>query len=87
MNQIDRYLPFGLTADSALVGMVASVAFLTVLAVWYGLLERDPMAGRARMLAARREELRRSQAAAAPRRRRQESLSLMRQVLAALKLL
>jgi tight adherence protein C len=67
--------------------MVASVAFLTVLAVWYGLLERDPMAGRARMLAARREELRRSQATAAPRRRRQESLSLMRQVLAALKLL
>ena len=88
MNQIDRYLPFGLTADSALVAMVASVAFLTVLAVWYGLLERDPLASRAKMLAARREELRRSQATAAPsRRRRQESLSLMRQVVATLKLL
>jgi tight adherence protein C len=87
MSQIDRYLPFGLTADSALIGMVAAVAFLTVMAVWYGLIERDPLANRARMLAARREELRRSQAAAAPRRRRQESLSLMRQVVAAVKLL
>ena len=51
-------LPFGLTADGFLVTLVAAMAFLSVWAVWYALLEKHPMERRARMLAARRNELR-----------------------------
>ena len=58
MNDLDQVLPFGLTADSLMVVLVAALAFITVLAVWYGLLERHPMERRARMLAERRDQLR-----------------------------
>jgi tight adherence protein C len=88
MNQLDQVLPFGMTADGLLVALVGTMAFLSVLAVWYALLEKHPMERRARMLATRREELR-SQVLREKgvRKRQKESLSMMRQVVAALKLL
>jgi hypothetical protein len=88
MNRMDQVLPFGLTADGLLVTLVATLAFLSVLAVWYALLEKHPMERRARVLATRREELRGQMLRDKGMRRRQkEGLSLMRQVVAALKLL
>ena len=87
MNKLDQYLPFGLTADSLLVILVAGLAFITVLAVWYGLLERHPMERRAKMLAERRDQLRGAMLRDKPRKRRSESLGAMRQVVNALKLM
>jgi tight adherence protein C len=88
MNALDQVLPFGLTADSLLVILVAGMAFITVLAVWYGLLERHPMERRARMLADRREQLRSLMLKdKGPRKRQQESLSAMRRVVDLLKLM
>jgi tight adherence protein C len=87
MNKLDQYLPFGLTADSLLVILIAGLAFITVLAVWYGLLERHPMERRARMLAERREQLRGAMLRDKPRKRRSESMGAMRQVVNALKLM
>ena len=81
-------LPFGLTADGLLVALAAAMAFLSVLAVWYALLEKHPMERRARMLATRRDELRGQMLRDRSMRKRQkESLSMMRQVVDVLKLL
>jgi tight adherence protein C len=87
MNKLDQYLPFGLTADSLLVILIAGLVFITVLAVWYGLLERHPMERRAKMLAERREQLRGAMLRDKPRKRRSESLGAMRQVVNLLKLM
>jgi tight adherence protein C len=88
MNRMDQFLPFGLTADGLLVALVATMAFLSVLAVWYALLDKHPMERRARMLATRREELRgQVLRERGVRKRQKESLSMMRQVVAGLKLL
>jgi tight adherence protein C len=88
MNELDQVLPFGLTADGLLVTLFAAMAFLSVWAVWYALLEKHPMERRARMLTARRNELRgqllKDKGA---RARQKEGLSVMRQVVAALKLM
>jgi tight adherence protein C len=87
MNELNKMLPFGLTADDLLLVLLAGVAFITVLAVWYGLLERHPMERRARMLAARRAELRGQMLKdRGHSRRQQESLSVMRRVVVLLKL-
>jgi len=87
MNQLDQVLPFGLTADGLLVTLFAAMAFLSVWAVWYALLEKHPMERRARMLTTRRDELRGQLLKdRGPRKRQKESLSMMRQVVAALKL-
>jgi tight adherence protein C len=88
MNELNKMLPFGLTADDLLLFLLAGVAFITVLAVWYGLLERHPMERRARMLAARRAELRGQMLKdRGHSRRQQESLSVMRRVVVLLKLM
>jgi hypothetical protein len=50
MSELNPFLPFGLTADNLLLVLMTAVAFMTVLAVWYGLIERDPMERRARVL-------------------------------------
>ena len=64
------------------------MAFISVWAVWYALLEKHPMERRARMLAARRSELRGQMLKdKGPRTRQKESLSIMRQVVAALQLM
>jgi tight adherence protein C len=70
------------------VTLVAAMAFLSVWAVWYALLEKHPMERRARMLAARRNELRGQMLKdKGPRTRHKEGLSMMRQVVAVLKLM
>jgi tight adherence protein C len=87
MTKLNPFLPFGLTTDDLLLVLMTAVAFMTVLAVWYGLLERDPMERRARVLADRRAELRGSMLKGrGPNRRQQESLSVMRRVVTLLKL-
>jgi tight adherence protein C len=88
MNSMDQVLPFGLTADGLVVALAGVMAFLSVLAVWYALLEKHPMERRARMLAARRDELRgQVLRERSTRKRQKESLSMMRQVVDMLKLL
>jgi tight adherence protein C len=85
---MDQALPFGLTADGLLVTLVAAMAFLSVLAVWYALLEKHPMERRARLLATRRDELRSQMLRDKSMRKRQkEGLSAMRRVVDMLKLL
>jgi tight adherence protein C len=88
MSELNPFLPFGLTAENLLLVLMAAVAFMTVLAVWYGLIERDPMERRARVLADRRAELRASMLKERGQsRRQQESLSMMRRVVKLLKLM
>jgi tight adherence protein C len=90
MSALDKLLPAGVDTETLIVLLVASVAFLLVVAIWYGLIERDPMERRARMLLQRREELRsraKKDNVGARRLRQQESLSMMRRVVVALKLL
>jgi tight adherence protein C len=88
MSELNPFLPFGLTADNLLLVLMTAVAFMTVLAVWYGLIERDPMERRARVLADRRAELRGSMLKARdPHRRKRESLSFIRRVVSLLKLM
>lgn len=88
MSELNPLLPFGLTADDLLLSLMTAVAFMTVLAVWYGLIERDPMERRARVLADRRVELRGSMLKdRSQNRRQQESLSAMRRVVTLLKLM
>jgi tight adherence protein C len=87
MNELNKMLPFGLTADDLLLILLSAVAFITVLAVWYALVERHPMERRARMLAGRRAELRGQMLKDRGHSRRQkESLSFMRRVVVLLKL-
>jgi tight adherence protein C len=87
MTELNKFLPFGMTADDLLLILLTGVAFITVLAVWYGLLERHPMERRARMLAARRAELRSQMLKdRGHSRRQQESLSIMRRVVVLFKL-
>jgi tight adherence protein C len=88
MNPLDTALPFGLTGEGVLILLSAGAAFMMVVAIWYGLLERHPMEARAKLLASRRDELRGQMLKdKGARRRQKEGLSLMRRVVAALKLL
>jgi tight adherence protein C len=88
MTPLEQTLPFGLTGEGVLILLSASAAFLMVVAIWYGLLERHPMEARAKMLASRRDELRGQMLKdKGSRRRQKEGLSQMRRVVAALKLL
>jgi tight adherence protein C len=88
MSELNQFLPFGLTADNLLLALTTTVAFMTVLAVWYSLIERDPIERRARVLADRRAELRGSVLKGRGKsRRQQESLSAMRRVVKLLKLM
>jgi tight adherence protein C len=74
-------LPRGVNPDDAIIAMVGFSAFLTVLAVWFGLLVPHTGHKRARELAQRRDQLRAGMLA--PRRRKRDaalSTGLMRRV-------
>jgi tight adherence protein C len=89
MNELEQVLPFGLNPEHLLMVMSAGMAFLTVVAVWFGLLERNPMERRVKMVTLRREELR-GQALAdgqSRRRRKDEGMSVVRQLVKSLRLL
>jgi len=57
MSGINDYLPLWLTTDTLIVAMAGAAAFMSVVAVWYALLHRDPLAPRLKMLAERRAVL------------------------------
>lgn len=82
------FLPRGVDPDDAITALAAISAFLTVLAVWYGLLVPHTGNKRARELAQRRDQLRAGMLA--PRQRKRErvlSTGLMRRVVSSLDLL
>ena len=88
MSALDVYLPFGLTSDSLLVFLLAILAFTVVIAIWFGLIERNPLESRAKTIAARRHELKSQLLANRPRsNRRAESLGIMRRVVNLLRLM
>lgn len=88
MSAVDEYLPFGLTSDSLLIALLALLAFTVVMAVWFALIERNPLEHRARHIAARREELKTKLLTTKPRLgRRAESVGFMKRVVSTLQLL
>lgn len=83
MNQA---LPFGLQSDTVLLALVATLTFVSVLALWYGLIERDRSTARVRMVIARREELRAGLDRQTKRRDKRSSDAFMARVVKSLKL-
>jgi hypothetical protein len=55
---MNNTLPFGIPLDDFLAFASATAAFLVLLAIWQGLVVRDPLAARVRALANRRDALR-----------------------------
>jgi tight adherence protein C len=81
MTEFQKLLPPGVTFDDVITAMAAIAAFLSALAVWFGL--RQPQAGnrRLRELASRRDALRPGQQVPTKRRsERNRSDSFMRRV-------
>jgi tight adherence protein C len=75
------FLPDGVNPDDAITMLAGASAFLTVMAVWFGLVAPRTSSRRVRELGARREQLRSGMLA--PRRRKRESdlsTSVMRRV-------
>ena len=88
MSAVDEYLPFGLTSDSLLVLLLALMAFSVVFAIWFGLIERNPLENRARHVAARRNELKANLLTTKARSsRRAESVGFMKRVVNTLQLM
>lgn len=85
---VSSLLPAGIAPETAFTVMAGLTAFLTVGAVWTGLVERDPMRGRVRALLKRRETMKTG--LMAPRRRRQgpvRAIGLMRMIVGRLDLM
>jgi tight adherence protein C len=88
MSALNELLPFGWTADDVLVMLLAATAFILVVSLWFGLIERNPMEMRVQRVKHRRDQLKREMLAGTKRpNRRAESISMMRQVVNALKLM
>lgn len=87
MSALNEILPLGLTADSLLIMLLATMAFTTVLAIWFGLVERNPMELRAQRIAKRRSELKAGFLNSPSRsNRRAESLSVIKRIVKTFKL-
>ncbi len=86
MNDLVDYMPLGMTPEDVVVYMAAISAFLTVMAVWFGLIVPQQSARRIRELAQRREALRAGVLSPTSRRHRQTSTGFMRQVVTSLNL-
>ena len=87
MNALNETLPFGLTADGLLIMLLSAMAFTTIIAIWFGLVERHPMQARAQRINQRRSELKAGLLKANNQtRRRTDSLGLMKRVVSTLKL-
>ncbi len=87
MNALNEILPFGLTTDSLLVVLLSGMAFTTVMAIWFGLVERHPMELRAQRVAQRRNELKAGFLGSKKHSsRRSESLSVIKRIVKFLKL-
>lgn len=87
MSALNEMLPFGLTADNLLVVLLSAMAFTTIMAIWYGLVERHPMEARTQRVAQRRNELKAGfLKSASHRSRRTESVSAIKRIVKFLKL-
>jgi len=87
MNTLSETLPMGLTGDSLLILLLAGMAFTTVMAIWFGLIERNPMEIRAQRVAQRRAELKASFFSSLHRNsRRSDGVSVIKQIVKTLKL-
>ncbi len=78
MNELVKYLPNGVTPEDVVVWMAAVSAFLTVIAVWYGLIVPQQSLRRVKELAQRRELLKAGVVNPTQRKNRQTSTSFMR---------
>lgn len=85
----EAYLPAGISVEDLVVAMAALTACVSTLAVWFALLQRDPAARRARVLAAQREALRSGILTVRRREKRVQKtpLTIMRQVVERLQLM
>jgi tight adherence protein C len=86
MNGLVNYLPDGVTPEDVVTLLAGISAFLTVFAVWFGLLVPQQNTRRVRELAQRREQLRSGVIAPTRRKNRQGSTSFMRRVVTSLNL-
>ena len=87
MISLSETLPMGLTADGLFIILLSGVAFTTVLAIWFGLIERDPMEMRAQRVAQRRNELKAGFLKPSNQgSRRHDSLSVIKRIVKTLKL-
>ena len=87
LPDLGKFIPTGVNADDAMVMTAALAAVATVLAVWHGLLVRDPTAGRIKELARRREALMNDLKSSGRHHMRSKGLGLMYRVVLRLKLL
>jgi len=86
MNHLVDYLPHGVTPEDVVTWMAGLSAFLTVLAVWFGLIVPQQGLRRVREMAQRREQLKAGVIGPARRKDRQASTSFMRGVVTSLNL-
>ena len=87
MSTLNEVLPLGLTADSLLILLLSGMAFTTVMAIWFGLIERNPMELRAQRITQRRNELKAGLLKpSSPNSRRTESLGIIKRIVKTLKL-
>ncbi len=78
MNELVKYLPSGVTPEDVVIWMAGVSAFLTVFAVWYGLIVPQQSLRRVKELAQRREMLMAGVVNPTRRKTRQNSTSFMR---------
>ena len=86
MNELVNYLPKGVTPEDVVIWMAGLSAFLTVFAVWYGLIVPQQSSRRIKELAQRREMLKAGVVNPTRRKNRQNSTSFMRSVVMKLNL-
>jgi tight adherence protein C len=86
MNELVNYLPPGVTGEDVVIWMAAISSFLTVMAVWFGLIVPQQSLRRVKELAQRREQLKAGVVSPTRRKSRQASTSFMRQVVTKLNL-
>lgn len=85
-----RYIPISMTGDDLVVAFATASVLMVLLAIWNGLVVRDPMAARVRALSERRNALRvagRARRNRAGKDLRSSGLSVMRQAVTRLKLM
>lgn len=85
MNLAD-ILPAGVAPEDAMVVMAGAAAFISILTVWFTLLERDPGAKRAAAVAERYGTLKAALGAGRRRRKSEASVNIARRVVERLKL-
>ena len=86
MNHLVDYLPAGVTPEDVVTAMAAVSAFLTVLAVWFGLIVPQQGLRRVKELAQRREQLKAGVVNPTRRKNKQNTTSFMRSVVMKLNL-